>query len=78
MKCTQLSGGLCPFEFSTDLLDSNRHLEPEPPLARLELVSALDAVLDRIPRMRLADTFAYERVRFFMMQGAVRLDVEMS
>jgi cytochrome P450 len=45
------------------------------PLARLEAVCALSAVLDRIPEMQLADGFEYERVRFWMMRGPVRLDV---
>jgi len=44
-------------------------------LARLEAVSALGAVLDRIPRMELAPGADYERVRFFMMRGPVRVDV---
>jgi cytochrome P450 len=44
-------------------------------LARLEAVAALDAVLDRIPSMRLADGYHYERVQFFMMRGPTRVDV---
>ena len=44
-------------------------------LARLEAVSALDAVLDRIPHMELAPGFEYRRVPFFMMRGPVRVDV---
>jgi cytochrome P450 len=44
-------------------------------LARLEAVSALNAVLDRIPRMELAPGFEYQRVPFFMMRGPVRVDV---
>ena len=44
-------------------------------LARLEAVAALDAVLDRIPSMRLADGYCYERVQFFMMRGPTRVDV---
>jgi len=44
-------------------------------LARLEAVSALNAVLDRIPHMELAPGFEYERVMFFMMRGPVRVDV---
>lgn len=44
-------------------------------LARLEAVAALDAVLDRIPSMRLADGYQYERVQFFMMRGPTRVDV---
>jgi cytochrome P450 len=51
------------------------HLCVGAPLARLELSSALDAVLDRIPAMELAPGFEYERVRFFMMRGPTRLDV---
>jgi len=43
-------------------------------LARLEAVCALDAVLDAIPSMRLADGWTYERVPFFMMRGPVRVD----
>lgn len=45
-------------------------------LARLEGVCALNAVLDRIPSMRLAEGFRYQRVPFFMMRGPVRVDVE--
>ena len=45
-------------------------------LARLEAVCALDAALDRIPSMRLAPGFEYQRVPFFMMRGPVRVDVE--
>ncbi len=44
-------------------------------LARLEAVSALNAVLDRIPHMELAPGFEYQRVMFFMMRGPVRVDV---
>jgi cytochrome P450 len=44
-------------------------------LARLEAVCALDAVLDAIPSMRLADGWTYERVPFFMMRGPQRVDV---
>jgi cytochrome P450 len=44
-------------------------------LARLEAVSALEAVLDRIPHMELAPGFEYQRVAFFMMRGPVRVDV---
>jgi len=44
-------------------------------LARLEAVAALDAVLDRIPSMRLADGYQYQRVQFFMMRGPTRVDV---
>jgi len=39
-------------------------------------VHVLEAVLDRIPAMRLAPGFEYQRVKFFMMRGPVRLDVE--
>jgi cytochrome P450 len=52
------------------------HLCVGAPLARLEGAHALQAVLDRIPSMRLAPDFTYQRVRFFMMRGPVRLDVE--
>lgn len=45
------------------------------PLARLELVCALDAVLDRFASMELAPGFEYNRVEFFMMRGPRRLDV---
>lgn len=45
------------------------------PLARMELVCALEAVLDRFPTMELAPGFDYERVDFFMMRGPRRLDV---
>jgi cytochrome P450 len=44
-------------------------------LARLEAVSALHAVLDRIPHMELAPDFEYRRVPFFMMRGPARVDV---
>lgn len=44
-------------------------------LARLEAVCALNAVLDRIPRMELAPGFEYQRVPFFMMRGPIRVDV---
>lgn len=44
-------------------------------LARLEVASALAAVVERIPSMTLAPDFTYERVRFFMMQGPLRMDV---
>ena len=53
------------------------HLCVGAPLARLEGTHALEAVLDRIPSMRLAPGFEYERVRFFMMRGPVRLNVEL-
>ncbi len=45
-------------------------------LARLEGALVLNAVLDRCANLRLAPGFEYERVRFFMMRGPVRLDVE--
>jgi cytochrome P450/imidazolonepropionase-like amidohydrolase len=45
------------------------------PLARMELVCALDAVIDRFPNMKLAPGFEYQRVEFFMMRGPQRLDV---
>jgi cytochrome P450 len=51
------------------------HLCVGAPLARLELASVLEAVLDRIPSMELAPGFEYERVRFFMMRGPAFLDV---
>jgi len=54
------------------------HLCVGAPLARLEAVHMLDAVLDRIPSMRLAPGFEYQRVKFFMMRGPVRLDVELA
>lgn len=77
----------CPKDFDLDRGDVVRkhlgfgwghHLCVGAPLARLELACALDAVLDRIPSMRLADGFEYQRVRFFMMQGPIRLDVELA
>ena len=52
------------------------HLCIGAPLARLEGAHVLNAMLDRIPRMRLAPGFRYERVTTFMMRGPVRLDVE--
>ncbi len=51
------------------------HLCVGAPLARVEGQHVLSAVLDRIPSMRLAPGFEYERVRMFMMRGPVRLDV---
>ena len=52
------------------------HLCVGAPLARLEAAHVLNAVLDRIPSMRLAPGAQYHRVKFFMMRGPVRLDVE--
>jgi cytochrome P450 len=52
------------------------HLCVGAPLARLEAAHVLNAVLDRIPSMRLAPGFEYQRVKMFMMRGPVRLDVE--
>jgi cytochrome P450 len=75
-----------PEEFDLDRGESVRHqlgfgwgvhLCVGAPLARLEGAHALQAVLDRIPSMRLAPGFEYERVKFFMMRGPVRLDVEL-
>jgi cytochrome P450 len=51
------------------------HLCVGAPLARLEGVVALEAMLDRIPSMALAPGFDYQRVEFFMMRGPRRLDV---
>jgi len=51
------------------------HLCVGAPLARAELVSSLQAMVERIGHMRLAPGFTYERVRFFMMEGPTRLDV---
>lgn len=45
-------------------------------LARLEITTLLNSVLDHVPVMRLAPEARYERVRFFMMRGPVRVDVE--
>ena len=53
------------------------HLCIGAPLARLEGAHLLNAMLDRIPAMRLAPGFTYERVTTFMMRGPVRLDVEL-
>ena len=53
------------------------HLCIGAPLARLEGAHLLNSMLDRIPRMRLAPGFTYERVTTFMMRGPVRLDVEL-
>ena len=52
------------------------HLCVGAPLARLEGVCALDAVLDRIPHMELAPDEVYERVTFFMMRGPTHLRVQ--
>jgi cytochrome P450 len=52
------------------------HLCVGAPLARLEAAHVLNAVLDRIPSMRLAPGFEYQRVKMFMMRGPVALDVE--
>ena len=52
------------------------HLCVGAPLARLEAAHVLNAVLDRIPSLRLAPGFEYQRVKMFMMRGPVRLDVE--
>jgi cytochrome P450 len=46
-------------------------------LARVEGAHILNAVLDRVPAMRLAPGFTYERVRFPMMRGPRHLDVEL-
>jgi cytochrome P450 len=51
------------------------HLCVGAPLARLEGVVALNALLDRFPVMSLAPDYAYQRVVFFMMRGPTRLDV---
>jgi len=52
------------------------HLCVGAPLARLEGAHILNAVLDRIPTMRLAPSFHYDRVRFPMMRGPLHLEVE--
>jgi cytochrome P450 len=51
------------------------HLCVGAPLARLEGVVALNAMLDRFPAMALAPDYVYQRVEFFMMRGPTRLDV---
>ena len=51
------------------------HLCVGAPLARLEGVVALNALLDRFPRLTLAPDYLYERVEFFMMRGPTRVDV---
>jgi cytochrome P450 len=45
------------------------HLCVGAPLARLEAVCALEAVLDRLPELALADGATYEKVAFYMMRG---------
>jgi cytochrome P450 len=52
------------------------HLCVGAPLARLEAAHVLNVVLDRIPSMRLAPGYKYQRVKMFMMRGPVSLDVE--
>jgi cytochrome P450 len=75
----------CPEKFDLDRGDVVKrqlgfgwgvHLCVGAPLARLEGAHVLDAVLDRIPTMRLASGFEYQRVKMFMMRGPVALDVE--
>jgi cytochrome P450 len=51
------------------------HLCVGAPLARLEGITALNAMLDRFPAMALAPEYTYQRVEFFMMRGPSRLDV---
>lgn len=46
-------------------------------LARLEVTTLLSCVLDRVPAMRLSPGARYERVRFFMMRGPQRVDVDL-
>ena len=48
------------------------HLCVGAPLARLEAAHVLNAALDRIPSMRLAPGFEYQRVKMFMMRGPAR------
>ena len=45
------------------------------PLARMEAVTAINVVLDRISDLAFAEGFAYERVSFFVMRGPRHLDV---
>ena len=75
----------CPEKFDLDRGDVVKrqlgfgwgvHLCVGAPLARLEGAHVLNAVLDRIPSMRLAPGFEYQRVKMFMMRGPVALDVE--
>ena len=75
----------CPEKFDLDRGDVIKrqlgfgwgvHLCVGAPLARLEGAHVLNAVLDRIPSMRLASEFEYQRVKMFMMRGPVALDVE--
>jgi cytochrome P450 len=54
------------------------HLCVGAPLARLEAVCALDAVLDRLDDLALADHFAYQKVAFYMMRGPVAVPVTFS
>jgi cytochrome P450 len=74
----------CPYDYKLDRGEMARkhlgfgwgiHLCVGAPLARLEMVSALTAVTERIASMSLAPGFEYERVRFFMMQGPTHVDV---
>lgn len=51
------------------------HFCPGAPLARLEATCAMEALLDRIPQMRLAPEFRYERIDFFMLRGPKHLEV---
>ena len=51
------------------------HLCVGAPLARLEGIVALNAMLDHFAAMALAPGYAYQRVEFFMMRGPARLDV---
>jgi cytochrome P450 len=55
---------------------SGIHLCVGAALARLEVTTLLASVLDHVPTMRLAPGATYDRVRFFMMRGPVRVDVE--
>ena len=52
------------------------HLCVGAPLARGRGRRRVDAVLDRIPEMRLAPGSEYQRVKMFMMRGPTRVDVE--
>jgi cytochrome P450 len=74
----------CPYDYRLDRGETARkhlgfgwgiHLCVGAPLARLEMASALVAVTERIPSLRLAPGFDYDRVRFFMMQGPTHVDV---